>query len=74
MICLPPKCGTSNWQRGMVILQKKVDGYEWKNNIYDILDTLDEKLFDKTNYHHENFIQLKNEAYKVANARNPFSR
>jgi len=21
MICLPPKCGTTNWQRGMNVLQ-----------------------------------------------------
>jgi hypothetical protein len=24
IICLPPKCGTSNWQRGMNVLQAKI--------------------------------------------------
>ena len=79
MICLPPKCGTSNWQRGMNVLQNKIDGNtslpkNKRQKLYNTLTVLDEKLFNIKSSGHEKFVKFRNRAYKIANARNPFSR
>ena len=61
-MCLPPKCGTSNWQRALIALQEGTS-----------VDNISAKGIDlyRTLAHYKPGDDVK---YKVANTRNPFTR
>ena len=61
-MCLPPKCGTSNWQRALIALQEGTS-----------VDNISAKGADlyRTLAHYKPGDDVK---YKVANTRNPFTR
>ncbi|CAG5098004.1 Oidioi.mRNA.OKI2018_I69.XSR.g15326.t1.cds [Oikopleura dioica] len=78
MICLPPKCGTTNWQRAMsaVYLNHTQKNYNPKellgHSMYKILPRVDlEKLRKATETRSSKF---KENRFRIANVRNPFSR
>jgi hypothetical protein len=74
LICLPPKCGTTNWQRGMNTLHFAINGKKrepetfYPPSLYSILPVLSTKQIGNG----------KNRSMKwdnkVANTRNPFAR
>ena len=73
-ICLPPKCGTTNWQKAMDVLeilskegiQKKITDLKYPE-LYSILKNLD--INDKRIMH-----PVQASWKKIVNCRNPFSR
>jgi len=75
-ICLPPKCGTTNWQSGMNVLQllskgvrKEPESFRtYKKQFYKLLPYYRMREGQKQFY--EDFYK----GYKIANVRNPFSR
>ena len=74
LICLPPKCGTTNWQRGMNTLNYLIDGKRrepetfYPPKLYSLLPTLTSKQIEKKQ---NKSMKWEN---KVANTRNPFAR
>ncbi|CAG5090180.1 Oidioi.mRNA.OKI2018_I69.PAR.g12491.t1.cds [Oikopleura dioica] len=74
LICLPPKCGTTNWQRGMNTLNSIIDGKKrepetfYPPKLYSLLPVLTTKQIDS------NKTKPLRWERKVANTRNPFAR
>nr|AAT47832.1 N-acetylgalactosamine 4-O-sulfotransferase-like protein [Oikopleura dioica] len=88
LICLPPKCGTSNWQKAIDVHflnitqgQKAAKEFEEKikNNtagmeVYGLIPRIKtEKLF-RAKENGEDPKNIYKSKYKVANVRNPFAR
>lgn len=77
MVCLPPKCGTTNWQRGMNVLQSLLEGERTEPEdfkppkLYNLLPILNMR---KAKAKDSPFLRQRSISHKIANTRNPFSR
>ena len=77
LICLPPKCGTTNWQKSMstVYLQNKGEFSPKKllgHSMYSILPRIDLKALKAATDARSSI--FKENRFRIANVRNPFAR